>query len=100
MSDWQVGDLALCVTRDPIKCPQLSGSHQGEWAPAVGSVRKVVAIGPSRAPGFTHCDCVGLSLETEEVGHNLRFVKVTPPAADEFDRETIELMNRVGEPVQ
>lgn len=87
MSDWQVGDLALCV--------------KGGVATVPGRIYTVTVIASSS---------IGLLLQFRELEHRpthsrdkslaARFRKITPPAADEFDHETIALMNRVGEPVQ
>lgn len=96
MSDWQVGDLALCV----------SSKHRLFASPSrilrAGRVYSVKRVGrpidwcdgdralalagavPDRGPGYGFPDSL--------------FVKVTPPAADEFDRETIELMSGVEQP--
>ena len=93
MSAWQVGDLALCVNDGPVKCPELGGFHRGDWAPAKGSIGTVVRIGCHHDPRYAQCDCVGLTLDSGERGHILRFIKITPPSADEFDREVIEMMN-------
>lgn len=80
MSDWQIGDLALCVVGGP--------------SIAAGEVHTVATVFDT-----------GLSL-TGKISTSWRgsykksrFIKVTPPAADEFDRETIALMNGVKEPV-
>lgn len=90
---WEVGDLALCVkvsgwqrlygdgTRAPSSPPVKPGG--------VYTVAKVSEIYSYQALEFS-------DVEQAYAAHNFR--KVTPPAADEFDRETIELMNRVGEP--
>lgn len=91
MSDWQVGDLALCVSR--INPRPVVGRRQRGDDPRVGQVLTVARIGRD--------DTWGLWLGFEEYRphryRSFRFRKVTPPAADEFDRETIELMNRAPE---
>jgi len=80
MTDWQVGDLALCV-------------RAGETIRA-GEVHTVETIWPNKALSL-----VGkVSSGWRGSYHHWRFIKVTPPAADEFDRETIALMNRVEQP--
>lgn len=89
MSDWQIGDLALCVEDGP--------SVWGQAVPAVrGRIYTVMAIVVD-GQGLTFLE---IPHPNAEGYRKERFVKVTPPAADEFDRETIALMNRVGEPVQ
>ena len=93
MADWEVGDLALCV--------------KGGRVTKSGCVYTVSAVAPFGAP----CGC-GNPLEFSSVhllvdGHtepdargcepwasSIRFRKVTPDESDEFDRETIALMNR------
>ena len=90
--DWQVGDLALCVNA--------TDGSQG-WAGSLlreGAVytvenasmvcfsgEHVLVLNEVKAPDYTE-------------GFNVtRFIKITPPEADEFDREVIELLRR--EPV-
>lgn len=95
--NWQAGDLALYV----------SNSHKddefalwADWKPKKGGVYTVerVAYVQAQNPG------IGLFLVedtcfTPNAAWDARdFRKVTPPEADEFDRETIELMR--GKPVE
>lgn len=89
MADWQTGDLALCV-REPF------GEVIVAWNPVPGAIYTVADY-----------DSVWSTLDFEEDPEKFDpeagwepscFVKVTPPAADEFDRETIDMMNRVGAP--
>lgn len=98
MSDWQAGDLALCVRVTHPAFPRQRSKRLRIGV--VYTVRKV---------GRPHMKFDGeQALAFAEVQPRLRgrgflesmFRKVTPPAADEFDRETIALMNgiRVGEP--
>lgn len=94
MSEWQVGDLALCVGVDPHSEEQASG-----WSVKVGQVVTVAVVEAAiDENGFW----TSLNF-AEEPSHELWndwgfdaafFRKVTPHEADEFDRETIELMNR------
>lgn len=95
MSDWQVGDLALCVSNkrdqhDPkahllvmgrVYPVAVVGLRDTDGALALGFREVPVEDNPKKAYGFSA----------------RRFIKATPSAADEFDRETIELMNRVGQ---
>lgn len=83
MSDWQVGDLALRV--------RPSGKLR------VGVIYTVADLNPY------WLETCGLGLILHEVrAHSgtdggwaaSGFVKVTPPAADDFDREVIELYQR------
>lgn len=97
--DWQVGDLALCVNLGGWFDDGFTDANTGPDVPGpkCGSIHMVVrvVVGPYLA----------LRLEGWE-GENAVFEadcfrKITPPEADEFDRETIDLMNGapVGEPV-
>jgi hypothetical protein len=98
MSDWQKGDLALCVSR----CKG-AGHLALLWSPRVGQVCTVIEVDL-----FVEDDATCLNFAEDpdyqpNAGFDaIHFRKVTPPAADEFDRETIALMNskpvRVGEP--
>lgn len=93
MSDWQVGDLALCI--------KLGGwvatKDNSPWNP--GSVRcgGVYTISSVRA-GIHVPVALMFVGEPKRQYDASRFRKVTPPAADEFDRETIALFNRVEQP--
>lgn len=99
MSGWEVGDLALCINnkpdrRDPkasrlvmghIYIVAVVGARDPDGALALGFREIPVDGNPRKAYAFTAA----------------RFIKVTPPEADEFDRQVIEQMNvaPVGEPV-
>lgn len=92
MSDWQAGDLALCVNGreiDPVYYPAL---------PKPGRIYTVERAGMTlMVPGETLVLWLvdgPANVGGERVWAATRFVKVTPPAADAFDRETIKLMNR------
>lgn len=98
MSDWQVGDLALCIDAGPTKILDGHRECAPKWTAGLrlGAIYEVDQVVPSRSKkhiGLRMKECVG--------GVSTRFIKVTPPAADEFDREVIEQMNGapVGEPV-
>lgn len=80
MSDWQVGDLALCI--------------RGGASIKAGEVHAVVSVWDT---GLSLADKVSIARRGSY--KKSRFVKVTPPAADDFDRETIALLNGVKEPV-
>ena len=101
MSDWQVGDLALCVDDGPPR--DVCGDGGQETNPKyVANLRRGASYTVTQ---IVVCACgqghVGIGDKAQLAGGvSSRFVKITPPAADEFDRETIALMNRVGEPVQ
>lgn len=94
MTDWQKGDLALCV-----KGGVLPGGRAAA-TPRAGQVITVenVTFGP-----IIQCPSGVTLLWSEDLPRNgsgdrkwaaSRFRKVTPPKADEFDREVIDLMNR------
>ena len=93
MADWQKGDLALCV-REPEN-PALP-SMMGKVFTVSGVDREVDCFGEIGLWFFE------ISIkETREWASSCaasRFRKVTPPKADEFDREVIELMN--GQPAE
>lgn len=88
MSDWQVGDLALCIAnRLPPPKDQPT------------SLLRVGAVYNVRSVRWSHGDrCIAIGLnEVRSRGplgdwHASVFRKVTPETADEFDRETIALM--------
>lgn len=101
MSDWQVADLALCVSNKPDR-------HDPKAHLIVmGRVYPVAVVGLRNTDG-----ALGLGFREVPVEDNpkkaygfsaRRFIKATPPAADEFDREVISMMPGVphvnGEPV-
>lgn len=84
--DWQVGDIALCVSPCPF----------GHDATRRGRFYTVAHVGMARN---LQTGLVLQALHLREAPHALggsapfRFVKVSPEEADEFDRETIALMN-------
>ena len=96
--EWQPGDLALCVNdRDNPRY------HMGRVKQPLRSGRIYTVTGLHVAEaGYRDAGTLGLFLEGfPHCAKASRFRKVTPPKADEFDRETIALMNskpvRVGE---
>jgi len=87
MADWQKGDLALCVDDSPSAWGHRAAIKKG----GIYTVSEIV-IWRGKS---------GLELEGVEISKLYyagfapkRFRKVTPPKADEFDREVIDLMNR------
>lgn len=90
--NWQVGDLALCIDGG-------CNAFWAGWEPKAGhfyAVARVCAGGLDRHDRYSvGLDLVGISAPTQFAAS--RFVKVTPPKADEFDREVIDLM--IGKPV-
>ena len=91
MSDWQVGDLALCLT---IPHPNReSGMRRG----GVYTVSRVLRENGDTGLQFeNHWDKKGSHIFWRAYG----FRKINPPKADEFDREVIDLMtgHPIGEP--
>ena len=98
MSDWQPGDIALCVIGGKI---DNSPYKLGEY-PAAGKFYTVEYVGPldfltgiDQALWFKDAP---KNWSGQRVWGQLRFVKVTPPEADEFDKEVIELYNKKEKP--
>lgn len=90
MSDWQIGDLALCIA-NRLPPPKDMPSELLR----VGAIYTVRSV---RWSNGDRCIAIGLN-EVRSRGplgdwHSCVFRKVTPPEADAFDHETIELMNR------
>lgn len=88
-ADWEVGDLALCVLTS--KRPNTQGHGQRK-------VRKGGIYTVERAfvwKGLYWCIVLqGAHSSHWTKSYDARaFVKVTPPKADAFDLETINLMN-------
>jgi hypothetical protein len=101
MSDWQVGDLALCVNRDPLACEsgnRLSHMHTGECAPPLGATRCVIAIGPSRlfypSPRFRECGCLSLKFSDGTVALAKRCRKIRPDEHEACELEFVKLLKR------
>lgn len=98
MSDWQLGDLALCIDAGPTKILYGYRECDPKWTAGLrlGAIYEVDKVVSSRSG-----EHIGLRMKERVGGVSTRFVKVTPPAADELDREVIEQMNGapVGEPV-
>lgn len=95
MTDWKIGDLALCVDDGPAKiiCGMLEMDEKYIANLKVGAIYTITHIMKGRMTG-----CLGLGDITKMAGGiSTRFVKVTPPEADEFDREVIDIL--IGEPV-
>lgn len=89
MSDWQIGDLALCVSNGPDPDHWLSEGG----GPLRGSVSTVASV-EFHPEEDGNLDGLWLGFEGfgDVVFFHLGFRKVTPESADEFDRETIALM--------
>jgi len=97
VSDWQAGDLALCIrdgsnTRagEKFTVTQVSGPFlYGGWGGVPGGLYTCLVFAERAHP-------------RNKQGRyaDARFIKVTPPAADAFDREVIDLMRGKPEPVR
>lgn len=97
-TDWEVGDLALCVEDADDAVFRIEGSAPVAPGPIVGLTYTVAEVREA-------WDCFyrpGLALRFHEIrprhprsiGYNAKlFRKVQPPKADAFDLETINLMN-------
>lgn len=90
MADWQKGDLALCIDNKPDRLDPKAALL------SVGRVYLVGAVGRREDSQFALAfrELPGDTPNTGWGWTARRFIKVTPPAADEFDRETIELEQR------
>jgi hypothetical protein len=100
MADWQVGDLALCVRGGRYPGMTLADT------PRAGQVVTVerVLFGPMRGAEAGVWQIGSSELPPNVRGNHLwfagRFIKVTPPETDAFDREVIDLMTRQPAKVQ
>lgn len=95
MSDWQAGDLALC-----IGMMDEDGALDGRltsWCPVIGAIYNVTQV--YFGEEWTWLE---LGEDPERDGthgwNSHYFRKVTPPEADAFDREVIAAMS--GQPEQ
>ena len=91
-NDWQPGDLALCVD-DSIGTCSVKCLEAGKVYTVDG-----LDFDPAFADMGLHLCGVDRPWSDRWQQHigwsELRFRKVTPPEADEFDREVIDLMNQ------
>lgn len=92
MADWQIGDLALCVKVGLWVFRYDSGKKvPGVFGPRAGqklTVRKVTCGPDGVALKFS--DFPDYRQDDHWRGYSARrFIKVTPDAADAFDREVI-----------
>lgn len=83
MSNWEPGDLALCVKTGKLSHLSPNGvrcTHGGGLVPPRGSVRTVVRIEQARTDRGTvfSCGCLNLVFADGSLGAALRFTKVTP----------------------
>jgi len=104
--DWQVGDLALCVSdknwtpngymeRAPDQCSGIISM----LFPRVGSEWRVTIVSLYSSPEEqANLVYLGLAGQTSDYLYDARyFRKIQAHQADEFDRETIALLNRQPE---
>lgn len=94
--EWKPGDIALCISDAPhwsdMEAPIA-------WNPQVGATYHVSRVGLCR---FGFRTLIGLAENPNGWDWGFlasRFIKVTPDAADEFDRETIALLTGAGQEV-
>lgn len=95
MSDWEVGDYALCV-RGGCITPEYD--YPGAVYPEAGNIYLVNDVDFDPRTEILWLEVIGApdNIE-EEINYGPfwaaeRFIKITPESADEFDRETIALM--------
>jgi hypothetical protein len=96
MADWQVGDLALCISQGHPKFDDKAVSL------TIGRCYTVRKVGRP-IDWLDYERALGLAEVIPAYGPNYgwpesMFIKITPPEADAFDREVIEQMS--GEPVE
>jgi hypothetical protein len=97
MSDWQSGDIALCVKGGKIT----DAPYGAKGYPVAGKLYTVGSGGISMFYGGLkrYLDLVDGPINvTDRRWPSARFVKVIPPEADKFDRETIDLYNKKEKP--
>lgn len=102
MSDWQVGDLAVCVDCSEFVCA--SGTkHTAIYAVPVGTVIKVAAIVPAiidRGYGAGEpCGCLNLRNADGKGGNLRRFRKIRPDEHQACEEEFVKLLKRSKRPV-
>lgn len=87
MSDWQVGDLAVRVTKGTWHCEDYGKPK--DKAPSVGEACRVIAV---RA----HVDANYLELAEYPEGqwHAPNFRKIRPDEQEPCETEFVELLNR------
>lgn len=92
--NWKHGDAAMCI-RD---FSDLGDGKQVDWGPKTGAIYSVSDVSVD-ALGVVFLDFDEDPDHDPEYGWwASRFIKVTPPEADEFDREVIEHLT--GAPVK
>lgn len=96
MSDWKVGDLAVCVDSGALSCPHVPRlTHTGlrtakDAAPRI--VFGIRATGPSTRGVF--CGCTSLTFADGSQGVSQRFRRVRPDAHEKCEEEFTKLVRR------
>lgn len=98
MSDWQVGDLAVCVDASKFRCEH-GTVHFGGHCPPLGSAHRVAAVldaipYSSLRTGTTPCRCPCLAFDGGMVGHVRRFRKIRPDEHEACEPEFVTLLKR------
>ena len=94
MSDWQVGDLAVCVNTRNIERPRYVSV--GGWELMIGRTYRVLWVGRDEDDGELIID-VGT-----QTGPKLaeRFRKVDQPKDEPCEEEFVTLLKRIKRPVK
>jgi hypothetical protein len=79
MTDWKVGDYAVCVRRGEVRCP-----HDIRWLgranPTTDAPLKVTSLRDATTTRGRRCGCLSLMLADGSKGLALRFRRVVPDA--------------------
>jgi hypothetical protein len=105
LSDWQAGDLALCVNKGVLHC-DCGVELTGEDAPPAGAAREVVHVGRCDDDDPTlpddeewePCEFPVLHFADGASGNAIRFRKIRPLNEAERDAALRELNTPVREP--
>jgi hypothetical protein len=86
-TDWQVGDLAVCVDADPCWCCESSGVE-------LNALYRVTAV-----LSLAHTAQIGLQIENADPGYHpgfgaSRFRKVEQPKNEACEPEFVQLLKR------
>lgn len=95
MSGWEVGDLALCLAGGEVTRAGSLYTVRDVLIP--DEAREEKGVRYTNTSGYSCLRFVGTVARAGQWATERRFIKVTPPEADEFDRETIDLM--LGKPI-
>jgi hypothetical protein len=98
VSDWQIGDLMLCVDAGPMKI--IGGLEEAEDE-AIGNLREGRIYRVDRIRTGLTVDCIGLVDLTERAGGvSTRFRKIRPDEHEACEDEFITLLNRSKAPAK